>query len=133
MATGRVKLVFDENFSHHQVGFVHSESGLGEIQHTRRMTWSGMHDVDWIPLAIEGGFIIVTGDRNDKTRGYTIHDLKTMGARIVLVGAFWANWGRWDKAKWLVGSIDKIVRVASELSDGEAKLLVDKHCRVRTL
>lgn len=38
MAPGRLKLVFDENFSHLQVAFVSRESALGEIVHTRPLT-----------------------------------------------------------------------------------------------
>src|SRR5438874_1754898 len=98
MAAGGLKVLFDENFSQHHVRFVNTESGLGYFTHSRPMSWSGMPDRDWIPRAIDLGFVIVTGDRNEKTRTYTIGDLKAMGARVILVGGFWDHMGRWDKA-----------------------------------
>lgn len=86
-----------------------------------------------MPLAIEGGFVIVTGDRNDKTRGYTVQDLKQMGARVIFVSGFWDHLDRWEKAKRLVQSIEHIYALASEMSTGSAKLLVDRHTQVRDL
>lgn len=56
-----------------------------------------------------------------------------MGARVILVGGFWDDMGRWEKAKWLVARIEKIVEVASGLSDGEARMLVNRYCRVKPL
>jgi hypothetical protein len=85
MASGGVGLVFDENFSRRQVGFVDRESRLGTIRHVRDLSWSGKPDRVWIPLAVSAGFVIVTGDRNDKTREYTVEDLKALGARVILV------------------------------------------------
>jgi len=133
MAPGGVKLVFDEQFSHRQVEFVAHESRLGAIKHTRKMTWNGMPDKVWIPLACQAGFVIVTGDRNDRTREYTVEDLKRMGARVILVGPFWDHMTGWQKAKWLVLSIERIVEIALGMSDGSVILLKDKHCKIRDL
>ncbi len=133
METGSVKLLFDENFSHNHVRFVHNESGLGVLSHTRLLKFSGLPDKDWIPLAVAAGFIIVTGDRNDKTREFTVQDLKDMGARVILVGPFWDHQNRWAKAKWLVAAIERIVNVASTMPAGSVRLLVDKHVKVREL
>lgn len=135
MAAGGVKLrlVFDENFSHQQVEFVHRESQLGDLTHTRKTGWSGMRDREWIPLAIRANFVIVTGDRNDRTREYTVEDLKGLGAQIIFVGPFWDHLNRWEKAKWLCASIDRIVFIAQEIPPGSARLLVDRFCHVRAL
>ncbi len=132
MAAGRVKLVFDENFSHRQVGFISRESGLGEIQHTRPMSWSGLHDSVWYPLAIKADFVIISGDRNEKTRQYTVEDLKEMGARLLMLGPFWDHLSGWDRAKWLVNSIDSIHATASTMTPGTAMLL-DRRGRSREL
>jgi hypothetical protein len=133
MAVSRVKLVFDENFSHRHVSFVSHESSLGEIVHTRQVGWSGKQDKVWIPLAIGAGFIIVTGDRNERTRGYTVEDLKTMGARVILVGPFWDHMNAWDRAKWLVASIEDIHVIATGMGASTVNFITDRHCKVRGL
>lgn len=133
MAAGRVGVVFDENFSHHHVKFVSRESGLPGIVHTRQMSWSGKQDKIWIPFAVNAGFVIVSADRNDKTREYTVNDLKLLGARVILVDSFWDHWGRWEKAQWLVGAIEVIHATAIGMTTGSVKLLTNKRCRFRDL
>jgi hypothetical protein len=135
VAAGRIKLVFDEHFSEKHVVFVGREADLGDLHHvnSKGLKWSGKPDKDWIPIAIKGNFVIVTGDRNDKTREVTIEDLKRMNAQVILVGPFWDHWNRWERAKWLVASIERIVYVASTMTPGSAKVLVNKHCLVRDL
>jgi hypothetical protein len=123
VAPRRLKIVFDEHFSHHQVEFVCRESRLGEIQHTRRMKWSGRPDTEWMPMAIKAGFVIVSGDRNERTRGYTIADLKQMGAIVILLGGWWDHTDRWARAKWLVSRFEHLARLAQELPAGSAVLV----------
>lgn len=132
MASGSVGLVFDENFSRHQVGFVDREAKLGTIRHVRDLSWSGKPDKVWIPLAVSAGFVIVTGDRNDKTREYTVEDLKALGARVILVSEFWDHMKGWPKAKWLVESIERIYEIASSMTEGTV-VLIDRNCKVKTL
>jgi hypothetical protein len=128
-----MRLVFDEHFSHKHVAFVHHEARLGTLHHVRSAGWSGTPDKDWIPLAINAGFIIVSGDRNDTTREFTVADLKLMNAQVILIGRFWDNLSRWERAKWLVATIDRICYVASTMTPGMVKLLVDKHGKTRDL
>ena len=133
MATGGLKLVFDEQFSHRQVEFVARESRLADLRHTRRMRWSGTPDKVWVPKAVQLGFVIVSADRNERTRGFTVADLKSMDARVILIGDFWNHWGRWDKAKWLVLRIEKIVEIAAGMTGGSAVLIVNRYCKARDL
>lgn len=123
MATNGVKLLFDENISHRLTEFIARESRLAEMQHIRKMGWSGKRDIDWIPLAVQKGFVIITGDRNEATRGYTTADLKQMNARVILMGSFWDHLSRWERAKWLVNHIDALVALAGSLQAGTALLL----------
>jgi hypothetical protein len=122
MAPGSLKLLFDEHFSHRQVNFIWSESQLAYFTHTRSMKWSGQPDTAWIPRAISLEFVIVSSDRNDKTRGFTVPQLKALGARVILVGGFWNHLSRWEKAKWLVDATERLVYVASGMAAGTAKL-----------
>src|ERR1044072_4850038 len=123
MAAGRLKLLFDENFSHRQVEFVAKESGLAEFQHIHKLGWSGDEDAVWIPRAVQAGFCIVTWDRNEKTRGYTVVDLKAMNERVVLVGSFFDHLDRWQRAKWLVARMETLVVVARALRSGSVVLM----------
>lgn len=133
MAARRVKLLFDENFSHRHVAFVNHESGLGEIVHTRKAGFNSTQDRVWIPQAVRSGFVIITGDRNEKTREYTVADLKAMRAKVILVGPFWDHLGAWDKAKWLVGAIEDIHAIALGMGPSTINFLSDKNCKVRSL
>lgn len=123
MADRRLKLLFDENFSHRQVDFVARESRLAEFQHIRGLGWSGQADTVWVPRAVLGDFCIVSGDRNERTRGHTAADLRAMNARVILVGAFFDHLDRWQRAKWLVGRADVLVRVARDLREGTVLLM----------
>jgi hypothetical protein len=132
MATSGLKLIFDENFSHKQVSFLHSESGLADMRHVRSMSWSSTPDATWIPLAVGMDMVIVSWDRNEQTRGFTVADLKYMNAREILFGPFWDNLGRWDKAKWLIAHIERLILIAEAMSHGSV-VLVDRSCRVTQL
>ena len=123
MATGSLKLLFDEHFSHLHVTFVNQQSRLAHMQHMRPIGWSGQPDTQWIPLAVRQGFVIVMGARNERTRGFTTTDLKAMDARVVLVGPFWDHMNRWERAKWLVASIERITEIASALPPGSVELI----------
>lgn len=125
MAAGGLKLLFDENISHRHVEFLASESRLTHFQHMRRIGWSGKKDIEWMPLAVHQGFTIVTWDRNDRTREYTVADLKAMGARVMLIGEFFDHMTGWEKAKWLVTRIERMVKFAESMGDGTV-CLVDR-------
>src|SRR5687768_3704293 len=110
-------------FSQNHVKFVNRESGLCQMAHIRTQGWSGMKDQLWIPRATETGHVIITNDRNDRTREYTVEDLKSMGARVILTGPWFDHLGAWDRAKWLVARIDRICQIAEELAPGSVVLL----------
>lgn len=82
-----------------------------------------MPDKDWIPLAVQQGFVLVSGDRNATTRRFTVSDLKQMEARVLLFGSFWDHLGGWERAKWLVSRIEGIVDDAASLSAGGVSLV----------
>jgi hypothetical protein len=132
MANQRIKLLFDENISQRLVEFINRESRLAEMAHVRQRGWSGLPDTQWIPMATNSGFVIITGDRNEITRGYTVGDLKGMGARVLLLGKFWDHLSRWERAKWLVQRIETLVATASQMPGGTV-YLVSKSGRVRPL
>jgi len=132
MAARGLKLLFDEHFSQRQVAFVASESRLAEFQHVLGRGWSGLEDRDWIPRAVRAGFCIVTGDRNDRTRGYTVADLRAMAARVILVGGFFDHLSRWERAKWLVNRAESIVALADGLAPGTVHM-VDRFGRGRAV
>ena len=132
MAASGLKLLFDENFSHRHTLFVGRESGLAEMQHMRHIGWSGEKDKVWIPRSVASGFVMISGDRNDRTREYTVADLKEMSARVLLVGPFWDHLDGWGRAKWLVATIERIVDVAGQLTPGSVSLL-DRYAKPRAL
>lgn len=127
-----VKLLFDENISQRLVEFINRESGLAQMAHIRQRGWSGLPDAQWIPTATRSGFVIITGDRNETTRGYTVEDLKAMGARVILLSSFWDHLNRWQRAKWLVNHIEQLVDIAQAMSDGTV-YLVNKRGKSRPL
>lgn len=133
MAAGGVKIVFDEHFSRTHVDFVRGQSALGQLVHTRTMGWSGVRDDVWIPIANGLNFVIVSADRNDNTRGFTVEDLKAMGARVILVGPFWDHLSRWEKAKWLVAYVERLHYIAQALTSGSVTLIVSCYCQFRAL
>ncbi len=126
------KLLFDENIARRLVEFINRESGLAQMAHIRQHGWSGLPDKQWIPLATQQGFVIVTGDRNEATRGYTTADLKQMGACVVLLGKFWDHLNRWERAKWLVKHIEGIVVLANGMPSSTV-YLVNKRGQYRVL
>jgi hypothetical protein len=130
MAARSLTVLFDENFSHHHVAFVAKESGLAGFQHIRKMGWSGQKDEDWIPQAVGLAWVIVTGDRNEKTRGYTVADLREMKAMVLMCGRFWDNINGWERAKWLVARIERIVQIAENMIPGNV-LLLNRYCKAK--
>jgi hypothetical protein len=132
MASQRVKILFDENISRRLVEFVNRESGLAEMAHINQRGWSGVPDRKWMAQATQGSFVIITGDRNEQTRGYTVEALKAMGARVILLGRFWDHLNRWERAKWLVGHIERLVALAEGMPEGSV-YLVYKSGRHRSL
>ena len=112
MASERVKILFDENISRRLVEFINRESGLAAMAHLSQRGWSGLPDRDWITQATQNGFVIITGDRNEQTRGYTVEALKAIGARVILLGRFWDHLNRWERAKWLIGHIERLVALS---------------------
>jgi hypothetical protein len=95
-------VLFDENFSHHLIELMARCGAPGDLQHTRKVGWNGKPDSEWIQLAARNGWVICSADRNDRTRQLTVADLKRMGVRLVLIGAFWDHLGIWEKTCWLV-------------------------------
>ncbi len=132
MAARGVKLLFDENISQRHVSFLAQESRLAEMQHLTSRGWRGTPDVVWIRLAAQQGFVIITGDRNERTRGYTVQDMKGLGAQVVLLGGFWDHMSRWERAKWLVSNIEKVLAVVQRTS-GAFVYLMDRYARVKHL
>lgn len=112
--------------------FVNSESRLAEMAHVSQRGWSALPDAQWITTATQGGFVIITGDRNERTRGYTVAELKAMGARVVLLGRFWDHLNRWERAKWLVKHIERLVALADSMPAGTV-YLVNKQAKARSL
>ncbi|MEQ1823553.1 MAG: hypothetical protein ABL949_13665 [Fimbriimonadaceae bacterium] len=132
MAVSGLKILFDENFSNGQVGFIATESRLAHFQHIVRMRWSGLADTDWIPRAVRAEFCIVTWDRNERTRGFTVNDLKAMRAKVILVGEFFDHMNRWQKAKWLVNHVEDVVTVCATMTPGSV-CLMNRHGRTEPL
>ena len=131
MASERVKLLFDANISQRLVEFVNRESGLAAMAHINQRGWSRLPDRAWIAKATEGDFVIITGDRNEQTRGYTVEALKAIGARVILLGRFWDHLNRWERAKWLVNQIERLVALAAEMPTGSVYLVYKSgRCRI---
>lgn len=128
----QIKLLFDENIARRLVEFVNRESRLAQMAHIHQRGWSGLPDAKWIPAATQAGFVIITGDRNERTRGYTVSDLKKMGARVILLGKFWDHLSRWERAKWLINSIEPLVALAESMPAGTV-YLVNKRAKPRLL
>lgn len=128
----QLKLLFDENISQRLVEFINRESRLAQMAHIRQRGWSGLPDAQWIQTATQREFVIITGDRNERTRGYTVADLKALGARVILLGRFWDHLSRWERAKWLVRHIEKLVELAESMPAGTV-YLVNKQAKFRAL
>ena len=126
MPKSRLTLVFDEHFSHKQVGFVADESRgthAARLIHVRQRGWSGKPDLEWMPQAIGEGFVIVTADRNERTREITVDGFLGMGARVFLLGSFWDHRRRWDQAKWLVARLDGLIETAMSMNSGNVLII----------
>jgi len=117
-------IVFDENISHHLVEFLHRAGAPGEVNHVRKLRWNGKSDLEWMTLAIEAGFIILTGDRNERTRGLAAADFKRMNARVLFLGPFWDSLPIWEKAKWLVQRRDSIAETCEKMNLGSCALVL---------
>jgi hypothetical protein len=102
------------------------------MAHINQRGWSGLPDRDWIAQATQNDFVIITGDRNERTRGYTVEALKAIGARVILLGRFWDHLNRWERAKWLIGHIEQLVALAEGMPKGSV-YLVHKSGRHRIL
>lgn len=76
--------------------------------------------------------MIVTGDRNERTRGYTTADLKRLGARVILLGQFWDRLSRWERTKCLVLHIEKLAAAVNGMQSGQV-CLINKRCRERQI
>ena len=118
-----MKLLFDEMVSHHVVKFLGAQSRLGEMKHVRDMNLAGEPDHEWIPIISERGFILISSDRNDATRGLTVQDMKVIGARAILIGSHFDHMTGWQRAKWLVNSIESMVLLAASMPSGSVVLL----------
>lgn len=132
MIPTQTKILFDENISRRLVEFVNRESKLARMAHVSQRGWTGLPDTEWIQKATQNDFVIVTGDRNERTRGYTTADLKRLGARVILIGQFWDHLNRWERAKWFVMHLEKLVALASGMSSGEV-YLVNKRCHAKQI
>lgn len=132
MAAVGIKLLFDENFSHKLIEFVANESRLIPANHVRKLKWNGLPDETWMPLAIQSAFVIITADRNEKTRTISVSDFKSLGAKVIYVGSFWDHLGRWDKAKWLVRYWETMVALSVSLNAGEV-CSVNRRCARKSL
>ena len=126
MSEGGLTLVFDEQFSHKQIGFLAAESrGTHSVRliHVRQRGWSSKPDAVWMPQAVGEGFVIVTADRNARTREITVEEFRRMGARVLLVGSFWDHRGRWAQAKWLVARLERLIGTATGMGAGDVLLV----------
>ena len=80
--------------------------------------------------AVAEGFVIVTADRNERTREITVEEFRRMGARVLLFGSFWNHRGRWAQAKWLVARLERLIDTANGMSAGDV-LIVGADGRAR--
>ena len=109
MPEGGLTLVFDEHFSHYRSG-----------------SWRPSRaapNVTWMPQAVGEEFVIVTADRNERTREITVEEFRRMGARVLLVGSFWDHRGRWAQAKWLVARLERLIGTATGMGAGDVLLV----------
>lgn len=120
-----MKVVFDENISHHCVELMAKCGAPGEIQHTRKTGWNRTEDSVWMPIAVSAGFAIITSDRNERTSKMTAEGFRAMNAKVVLLGPFWDHLLIWDKTKWLVSRLDRIHASLEALPPGSC-CIVDK-------
>jgi hypothetical protein len=125
-------VVFDENVSHRLVELLAKCGAPGTVQHTRKLGWNGMEDLDWIKLSIKAGFLIISADRNARTRGLSADELKSLGARVLLLGPFWDALNIWEKTKWLVSRWDRLHAVVLGMPMGSC-LVVGKGLEVTHL
>lgn len=127
-----MRIVFDENISHRLVDLLAKCGAPGKFAHTRTHGWNGLPDLEWMTHAIRADFIIVTADRNDRTRELAAEDFKAMQARVLLLGPFWDHLSIWEKTKWFVAGWDRLHARLSQLPEGSC-VLVDKAFRLRSL
>ena len=125
-------VLFDENVSHHLVEFLHRAGAPGSVQHVRKLGWNSTPDIQWMTLAIQRGFGIVSADRNDRTRGLAAQDLKKLGACVLLLGSFWDHLSIWEKAKWLVAKWELIETEFARMPKGTCAL-VDRGGKMTSL
>jgi hypothetical protein len=117
-----MKYLFDEHFSKSLIELMRKCDAPGELIHVIPSGFSGLPDDKLISTATESGFIIVTGDRNERTRNLSVEDLKALGARVILIGGFWNHLKNWDAAKWLIARWDRMYEQSREWPAGTCGL-----------
>jgi hypothetical protein len=85
---------------------------------------SGLPDIEWIPVAAQKEWVIVTADRNARTRGLSHDDLAAIGARMIYFAEFFDHMRSWERAKFLVRTMDSLVHRAARLARGHALVMV---------
>lgn len=118
MPPGGLKFILDEHVSPKLASLLRT-ADLAEVTTVKDRGWNGTPDKDWIPRAVAGGSIIVTGDRNEKTREVRVEDFAAMNANVFFLGGFFGELGIWEQIKWFVANWEAICKKAAELRPGE--------------
>jgi len=74
-------------------------------------------------MAIEDGSIIVTCDRNERTRGVRVEDFQSLRGSAFFIGSFFTDLGIWEQVKWLVRHWDTFCEKALELAPGDCVMV----------
>lgn len=122
MPSGGVTIVFDENISHKMVQVV-SSCSICRVTSTKNQGWNAAEDDVWMPRAAQMRMVVLTCDRNERSRETKVADFREMGARVIFLGAFFASLDRWGRIKWLVRNWERIAGKAAEMPEGTCSLI----------
>lgn len=118
MSKGSLKFLFDENISPAMKRILHA---LGDkwIKSLREYDGQGRPDEEWLPKAIQQGFVCLTCDRKMLIQHSTALIFSQANARVIFIGNHFANGKIWDQAIWLLKYWRKLRQRAELMQPGD--------------
>lgn len=115
---------FDECISPYLVKAMRLGGAPGTLKSASESGMSGMADDRWIARIKELGWIAISSDRNDATRGITARQMAEAGITYLMLGRFFDHLSIWEKTKWFTAHWDKIYTASQSLPKGTVCLVL---------
>ncbi len=119
-----ITFYFDENVSPRLVEILRKGGAPGSFMDAVGSKMTGMRDPDWLQKINELGWIVISSDRNEQTRGISAEEVAATGIVYLMLGEFFDHLKIWEKTKWVVAHWDAIYRQAQGLTSGSVQLIL---------